>query len=465
MLDEALKTVKAEGGAEPPLAPVRGLRDFLPGEQAERQRVLSILRGVFERYGFLPVDTPAMESWETLAMKGAGGSEILKETYGLKDRGDRRLGLRNDLTVPLARVMANNPNLPKPFKRYQTGPVWRDGPIRLGRYREFVQCDADTVGAPVGLADAELLAMAAEAYAALGLDVVIRLNNRKVLWALLESARVPEDKRGDAMLSLDKLQKVGLEGVVKELSTERGLPLESVNALVGVLNSLARAKGDDETLAALESALAAVPAGAEGVRELRDLLALIARFGPKLRASVVLDPWLARGLDYYTGPVFEAYLRDDKVGRAVGGGGRYDELIGRLLGSPEKVPAAGFSFGLDVLVDAIRLTGKAPGDDAPGPVKVFVIPIGPEARDRCIECVTRIRRAGLNASMDLLGRGPSKNLEAASKLRAPYAVLVGRQELDQNKVKLKDLRTGEEKLLALETALELLTDEQQMGKL
>jgi len=454
MLEEALKTA---GPVEAALTPPRGLRDFLPSEQAARQRVMDKLRETFERYGFLPLETPALENWEVLSSKYAGGSEILKETYGLMDQGDRRLGLRYDLTVPLCRVVAGNPGLAKPFKRYQIAPVWRDGPIRVGRYREFIQCDVDTVGAPVGLADAEILALASETYSALGLDVILRVNNRKLLWGLLETALVPEDKRADAMLSLDKLEKIGKEGVVKELQEERNLPLESINALVGILTELKRAKTEEETFSALEQKLAGNATALEGLRELREVFSLVSKFDAKLRESIKFDPLLARGLTYYTGPVFEAYLKNDVVGRAVGGGGRYDELVGIFAGSSEKVPAVGFSFGLDVLMDAIRLQKGEGADSAPSTIKVFIMPIGPEPRDKCLEFAQQLRKAGVNTGMDLLGRGPSKNLESASKQKIPYCLLVGKQELEQNKVKLKDMNKGEEKLLSLEEAIAILT--------
>lgn len=449
------------------LEPVRGLRDFLPDEQSQRQRVMDTLREVYERYGFLPLETPVMESFDVLSSKYAGGAEILKETYQLTDQGQRKLGLRYDLTVPLCRVVANNPNLAKPFKRYQIAPVFRDGPIRVGRYREFIQADCDTLGAPFGLADAELLALAVQAYDALGLKVIIKVNDRKLLSGLLESTRVPEEKRGDAMLTLDKLDKIGMGGVAQELLGQRKLSKECVDSLVAILTMLQKAESDEQTLDILEKQLSSNQTAMDGIRELKELLAMVDSFGASVRLKVKLDPLLARGFAYYTGPVFEAYLTDDVLGRAVGGGGRYDELVGAFLGlKGDRVPAVGFSVGFDTVIEALRLQkGEGAVTSVKSSIRVFVVPIGPEARPKCLEYVQRIRRAGLNAAIDLLGRGPSKNLDYANKAGIPYALIVGKQEIDAGKAKLKDLRTGEEKLASIETILELLTDEQAMGKL
>ncbi|HLD75448.1 MAG TPA: ATP phosphoribosyltransferase regulatory subunit, partial [Candidatus Norongarragalinales archaeon] len=204
------------------LTPPRGSRDFLPQEAALREHVTDTLKNAFRRYGFQPLETPILEHLDVLSSKFAGGEEILKETYRLTDQGGRELGLRYDLTVPLCRVFAGN-MLAKPFKRYQIAPVFRDGPLKKGRYREFYQCDVDTLGVESVAAEAELLALTAQAFTSLGLDVVLKVNHRSLLNGLLEHAGVGPEKHHAVLLSMDKLEKIGRKGVLDELVSVRGL--------------------------------------------------------------------------------------------------------------------------------------------------------------------------------------------------------------------------------------------------
>lgn len=319
--------------------PARGTRDFLPEDVRRRQYVIGVIADVYQRYGFEPLETPAVENIDTLLGKyGEEGDKlifkILKRGEGAQT-GEADLALRYDLTVPLARVVAEyRAKLPKFFKRYQVQPVWRADRPQKGRFREFYQCDVDAIGSTSMVVDAELLAAAADVFTRLGfVNFTIRLNHRQALTGILDSSGVPGDKHGDALVALDKLDKVGNEGVAAELA-ERGIAAETGARL---LSLFAAVEGDDnqERLRKMREHVGSHPAGARGVAELDAILSLTSRIsaGDHIR----VDPSLARGLSYYTGPVFEVVVPD--LAGSLGGGGRYDNLIGMFLG--QEVPATG----------------------------------------------------------------------------------------------------------------------------
>jgi len=423
------------------LTPVRGCRDFLPEKKIARDAITEKLRRVFGAYGFNPLETPALENYELLSSKYAGGGEILKETYKLTDQGKRELGLRYDLTVPLCRVVASNPRMTLPFKRYQIASVWRDGPIKAGRYREFVQCDVDTVGAKGMIADAELIALTQDAFDALGMKAFVRINNRKLLDALLGRAGIPSAKQPDAILSLDKLAKIGEAGVRSELF-ERGVEAKSAEEILATFGSFAK-KGNDEIIDRLAAIVGTEDAG---LKELREVLQYCAAFGTR-EDFVRVDPSLARGLSYYTGTVFEAFLLDGSNTSSIAAGGRYDKLVGAFAGKGEDMPAVGISFGLDVIGEA--LSGKD-GAERKTVVRAFVIPIKKGAA--AAKAAQELRRLGVPTAIDLNDRGVSRCLEYAAKEGIPYAVLVGEAELKQKCVKLRDMASGKEELLSVAEA-------------
>ena len=422
----------------------RGTSDFFGKEKRLRDSVLTKLKNAFELYGFEPLETPAFENYEVLSAKFAGGEEILKETYCFNDQGGRKLGLRYDFTVPLARFFAGNPNLPKPFKRYALGTVWRDGPLKVGRYREFVQCDVDTIGVSSVAADAEMLALACSALSSIGIPFLIKVNNRKLLNSMLSKAGVPAEKQLSAILSLDKLEKIGWQGVEKEL-LEKGSCTPQQSIEIKRLFSLNDLQGE--------------LASFDGASELSELLSICEKMG--VARFVKFSPSLARGLNYYTGSIFEATVENgEKLGitSSIAAGGRYDEMVGDFLkqagGREEKIPAVGISFGLSVLCDVLaRMQGEAEAKNISS-VKAFVIPIAGEQEAFAI--VQRLRSAGIPSAIDLIGRGISKNLEYASKQGIAYAVFIGPQEAKLGKVKLRDLRSGEEKIVSANELVDLL---------
>jgi histidyl-tRNA synthetase len=401
----------------------RGMRDFPPEEKILRDEVISVLKGIFELYGFSPLETPIVERWEVLSAKYSGGEEILKETFKLTDQGGRQLGLRYDLTVPLARFVGMNPTIKRPFKRYQIGTVYRDGPIKKGRTREFYQCDADIVGSSSPLADAECVQLALEVFEKLGIDVEVKINNRKVLYELAQAAEIPEELTEAAILSLDKLEKIGPDGVLREM-IERGIARVSAERfLSGAQDREALKKG-------------------EGYRELEPVLSALQ--DPR----VVWTPSLARGLSYYTGTIYEVYAKNSSVTGSLAAGGRYDNMIGQFLGGSEKIPAVGISFGLEPILEVLK--EKHPNRIIRKTVtQVYVIPFKTLLAEGRAIC-QQLRRAGIKADMDFSAKGISDGLKYANAYEIPFVVIVGPDEVAAGKVKLRDMRSGEEKLLTVD---------------
>ncbi len=424
------------------LQTAKGVRDIPPEEKALKNQVVNTLTEVFELYGFAPLETPILERYETLAAKFAAGeaSDALKETFKLTDQGNRELGLRFDLTVPLARFMAMNPMLKMPFKRYEIGQVFRDGPLKLGRYREFWQCDIDIIGSNSMLADAEVLAVVDAAFTKLGLDIVIKVNNRKVLNGILEQAEV-KDKE-NAIIAIDKLDKIGKEGVAKELQ-ERGFTKKQIDAIFALVK-------EKSSIAELKSMLTAQE-GQQGIQELEELFSYLKAMGV---STTQFDVSLARGLAYYTGTVFEARLQDGRISSSVAGGGRWDNMIGNFMGGNKEVPAVGVAFGLEPIMDTLRLEKKI--QDKPS-AQVYVIPINTIAES--LSMVQELRKNGVAASFSLGKKGVSKNLEYASSLKIPYALIIGEDELKKKKVLLRDMNDGTEQLLALKDVVKKLQRE------
>lgn len=400
---------------------VRGMRDYAP----EKARKWLVLRNacveVFDRYGFEPLQTPMVEYYDVLAAKGAGGDAIKEEIYYFKDKSGRGLGLRFDLTVPLARFVAKNPQIPKPFKRYTIDRVYRYDRPGEKRYREFMQADADIVGSDSIYADFECIAIAVELMKKLGTDFCIRVNNQKLLREASLSTGVKKNCIRECFRCLDKLDKIGEAGVAKELKQNK-IPTEIVSLL------------NQNNLDEIEKRIK----DKSGLNELKELLALVKKEG--MDKFVKVDLCLARGLDYYTGNVFEVNIKG--VSSSVGGGGRYDNLIGLLGG--EKLPAVGISFGIDRLLDILeeKINVKTS-------TRVFVVAVGKEIQLKALELTQKIRGAGIKAAMDLNARGISKNLEYANKGNIPFVVILGENELKKKEFTLKDMKTGKEKKIKI----------------
>ncbi|HMA34669.1 MAG TPA: histidine--tRNA ligase [Chloroflexia bacterium] len=411
---------------------LKGFRDFLPAQQILRQRIIGQLRTIFEKHGFAPLDTPALEYAQTLTGKYGEEERLL---YRFQDHGGRDVGLRYDLTVPLARVMGLYQNqIVFPFKRYHIAPVWRAENPQRGRYREFYQCDVDIVGAAGMLADAEILSILAEAMDTFGFTgYQILLYNRKLLEAMARDAGAP----AQAVLiwrALDKLAKIGPSGVLAEME-RYGVPADAARRALDF--ATAGPAGDNlAMLASLERRLAGDPQALEGVRELREIVEYLGVLTPSAD-RIRVDPTLARGLDYYTGPVWEINVEEPKIG-SLGGGGRYDKLVGMFSG--RDLPTTGSSIGLERIIDVMESLGLVQATG--GVSQVLVAPITPAVLPAALALLAEIRRAGIPAEIYLTpGDKLGKQLQYADRLGIPLAVIVGPDELARDEVVVKDLRT------------------------
>ncbi|MBU0953424.1 MAG: histidine--tRNA ligase [Nanoarchaeota archaeon] len=417
--------------------PPKGMRDFLPDQARKRQWMLDQIRAVFARYGYGLLETPVVESWELLAAKSSGDG-IKDEIYSFKDKGDRELGLRFDLTVPTARVIAANPQFPKPFRRAQIGPVYRYDNPQAGRFREFLQCDADVFGVSTMAAEAELLALAVDALTALGFSAFsIRLNNRKILNDLLNKLTIPATTAPAVFRALDKLEKIGEAAVREELAGV--LKQQQIDELFAVV----RLTGSpDQLLKKVEKQLPG-----DGVLELKELVAAAKKLSPMM----IIDFSLVRGLDYYTGPIFEISIASKNNIGSVAGGGRYDKLVEQYGG--KDTPATGISLGFERLYEIMDAEKRFPATLDQG-ATVLVAGIGNDpAVAREVDVVAAaLRNDGIATVVDLLGRDLKKQLHSANSQKIPFVVVIGEEEQKTKKFTLKDMTTGKQAKVPL-TAL------------
>jgi histidyl-tRNA synthetase len=417
----------------------RGVRDIPPEEKRVMNKLLDSLRSTFELYGFVPLETPLLERIETLTAKGGAGedSDALKETFKLKDQGNRDLALRFDLTVPLSRYVAMNPSLKLPFKRYEMGLVFRDGPIKLGRYRQFWQCDIDTIGVKSMLAEAELMALVESAFKQLGIEVMIRINNRKLLNGILEQCGIKN--KDSAIVAIDKWDKIGKKGVTEELE-QRGYSEKETQALFEILT-------DKVTINELKKKVKN-PEALEGIKELEEVFSYLK--GMKVKC-VEFEVSLARGLGYYTGTVFETFAKNSNVTSAIAAGGRYDQMVGKFAGGGREIAAVGFSFGLSTILDVLKGNQEFKEKTS---ARAYLIPI--QTIKESLQMVQKLRIKNISVDMDLNGKGVGKNIEYASTQGIPYVLILGGDEVKQKKVLLRDLQSGKQELLSLSECIKRL---------
>ncbi|MDD5416729.1 MAG: histidine--tRNA ligase [Candidatus Aenigmarchaeota archaeon] len=381
----------------------KGTRDISQEDARKYQFVIDTVRSVFEKYGFQPLFTPAFEDYRLLSAKS--GESVKNEIYYFKDKSDRELGLRFEFTASLARFISNNPTIPKPYKRYQIGTVWRYDNPQAMRFREFTQADIDIIGSTSILADAEVVSCFADCMDLLGFkDYYIRVNSRKLLEEKLKEKGIKNTL--DVFRSIDKTDKIGESGVKEELK-QKGLDSEKIMKIIKSLK----------------------PEG-----EIKELLSLTK--GKKIK----FDPTLVRGLEYYTGLVFEVYAGK---GLACGGGGRYDKLIS-AMGGPD-TPATGISFGVDRLVglmDELKLFKEIKN------TKVFVVSVNEKLTNEVVKLVNELRDSGISCDYDMMNRKFSKQLEYASSMKIPYVIILGEKELKEKKILLKDMNTGKQETIS-----------------
>ncbi|TSC94142.1 MAG: histidyl-tRNA synthetase [Parcubacteria group bacterium Licking1014_1] len=426
--------------------PLSGTRDFLPREVKARENVFGAIKQVFESFGFQPIDTPALERVENLI--GKYGDEGEKLIFKILKRGEQAasgeadIALRYDLTVPFARFFAEHQNeLPRVFRRYQIGPVWRADRPGKGRFREFYQCDIDIIGSVSLLADAEVIIALSRTLSRLGLcGYKVCLNSRKVLAGLIEIYGVSESESRSLIIALDKLDKVGIAGVAKELKS-RGLPAAVVGRLTADIS---------KPKAEIRKKIKASPIAEEGLAEVDEISSLVAPFLKD--GEIEFSPFLCRGLDYYTGPIFEIYLKS--APGAIASGGRYDNLIAMFAG--KQIPACGGSLGIDRLLSTIK-AGVEKKDDLSKP-QVFVTVWNDVFRKESLAIASELRDNGIVAEISLDEGKIDNQIRFASKRGASHCLFYGPDEQTKKEVKLKNLSTGEQKSVRREELAKTLKD-------
>ena len=444
--------------AQKPSIP-KGTRDFSPVEMTRRNYMFDTIKSVFRNYGYAPLETPAMENLSTLMGKyGEEGDKLLFKILNSGDFMDKvtpeqiegspaalatkicEKGLRYDLTVPFARFVVQHQNeLVFPFKRYQVQPVWRADRPQKGRYREFYQCDVDAIGSRSLIYEAELVEIVESVFSKLGINVVLKLNNRKILFGIAEAIG-HANKMIDITVAIDKLDKIGLENVEKEL-LERGIEQDAIERLKPILVLEGTTK---EKLATLRTILAESPTGIKGVEEMEELFGLIADQGTEL--EIELDLSLARGLNYYTGAIFEVKAKDFQIG-SICGGGRYDDLTG-IFGLPD-TSGVGISFGADRIYDVMLGLGLFP-EEAQLTTKVIFINFGGEERKVSLGLLKALRKAGVASEIYPDSAKMKKQMEYANKRAIPYVIIVGESEAAEGVATVKNMTEGTQEKVAFD---------------
>ncbi len=427
-------------------AVLKGTRDYLPEDAVRREYIVEKLRKIFRKYGFDPLETPAIELWDTLGGKYGEDAEML--IYRFRDHGGRDVGLRYDLTVPLSRVIAMNPDIPKPFKRYQIAPVWRADSPQKGRYREFYQCDFDIVGTTSLMADAEIIAVVYESLSSLGFKrFSIKINSRKVIRGLIETAGIPIEKEHETARIIDKLDKIGVAGVLKELE-EKGYAPASIEKIEEIITSQFNSNED-----ALEFGKNFFgESGLAGISELEELLDYLKILGVP-DTHILVDLSLARGLDYYTGPIYEAVLKDVSL-PSVSGGGRYDGLI--KIFSGRDFPATGGSLGLERIYQGLLDLDILP--DVKTHTHVLVTVFKKDYLKESARLARSLREKGLNVDLYLGKKNLRAQLGYANDRGIPFAIFFGPDEIESGEVTLKDLKKESQERMKIEEAVRVIKE-------
>lgn len=418
---------------------LKGFRDFLPSDMRIRQRVIDTFKRGFEKYGYEPLETPVLEYGEILL--GKYGEEAEKLIYQFEDRGGRKVAMKYDLTVPACRVLAQYAStITLPFKRYQIQPVWRADNTQKGRFREFYQCDADTFGSSSMIADSEFIQMGLEILGELGFTgVVARINNRKFIDGLTKYAGANQDQFYSICIAVDKLEKIGLEGVVNEME-RKGLEKQIIERIVEIISL----KGTNEELVAvLKGKMSTIPEAIAGLNELEALFSYLK--AAKVSSNLYqFDLSIIRGLAYYTGPVWEFVIRDGGVG-SVAGCGRYDKLVGMYLG--RDIPATGGSFGIERIIEIIKDRGMLNSEKKD---QVLVTIFDSSLAQKAISTAEELRKNGIPTVLYPETQTKlDKQLKYANKKGVRYVVIVGPEESASGLIKLKDMETGEQKTASL----------------
>ncbi len=404
---------------------VKGGYDFLPKEQKIRNYINEVLKETFMEYGYGSIETPILCYLDMLVDKYDENNDLLKEIYKLSDQGGRELGLRYDLTVPFAKFIAlNKNNISMPFKRYEIAKVFRDGPVKVGRDREFTQCDADVVGIEGQFIEAELLSLYINAFKKLGIDIIIKYNNRNLMRGLIKETGVSEEQISKVITILDKMNKI-TEAELRTYLIEIAIENEQIDKLLmlfkmdidKIKDMLKDSTNEELTL---------------GIKEIDTLKGYLEKLGYGEICKV--DLTLARGQDYYTGNVFEVYDKSGYLTSSIGGGGRYDKMVTEYINDGEVYPAVGISFGLTSIYEILKTRDDFKNTSD---IKFYIIPMGVDME--ALSLANTLRSYGYNVDVEMKGRKLKKSLDFANRENIPYVIIVGEDEVKSGKVTVKDM--------------------------
>lgn len=408
---------------------VKGCSDYLPEEERIRIYINNILKETFKEFGYQPIETPILCYYDMLSGKYDEGNDILKEIYKLTDQGKRNLGLRYDLTVPFAKFISLNKNkITFPFKRYEISKVFRDGPIKLGRDREFTQCDVDVVGIKGQLVEAELLSLYVEAFNKLNIDINIKYNSRNILQGLIKLGGIEDNLISSVITIIDKMNKITKDEFKEELS-KLGL---STNQIEFLLNSF---KLSIKELIGRyqESNVSELKVGIEEIGKLNNYIEEL-----NLDKYCTFDPTLARGQDYYTGNIFEVYEKNGKLTSSIGGGGRYDKMITNFIEDGNEYPAVGISFGLSSIYELLKSREDLINQNN---IDLYIIPMNTNTES--LKLANKLRHDGLNVIIEMNNKKVGKALTWASKKKIPYSLVLGSDEINSREIEIRDMNNSQ----------------------
>lgn len=413
---------------------VKGGYNFLPKEQKIRNYINNILITTFEEYGYKPVETPILTYYDILSDKYDENNDLLNEIYQLSDRGERKLGLRYDLTVPFAKLIAlNKNNIKYPFKRYEIAKVFRDGPVKVGRDREFTQCDVDVVGLKGQMIEAELLCLYKTVFNRLNIDIIIKYNSRNLMSGLILECNIDESLISKVITIIDKIDKLSSEEI-KQLLSNIGLNISQIDDLLNYftlsLQQLNNKFSDTNNIVLKK-----------GLDDINNLTKYI--YELDISEYVVFTPTLARGQDYYTGNVFEVYEKNNKLSSSIGGGGRYDNMITNFIDDGNNYPAVGISFGLSSLYELLK------GKNIENDIDIYIIPINTDIQS--LKLANTLRNIGYKVEIEMNDKKLKKSMEYANKENIPYVIILGEDEVNSNTFKLKDMINSNEYLISIDS--------------
>ena len=406
---------------------LKGTTDYYGKDQLIRNKITDTLKETFIKYNYQPLDSTVLYNYDILAYKYKDGAEILNEMYTLTDQGNRRLGLRYDLTIPFCKFIANQKDLRLPLKRYEIGKVFRNGPVKTGRCREFYQCDVDVVGISGQVIEAEQMQMVVDIFTKLGIDINIKWNNRKLMSIIIEDSNISKDKVEEVIGIIDKIEKISRQDFIKELSKIE-IDEETANKLLDNFNKsltdyIETYENDERVVAS------------EAIQEIKKLSSYIEKLN--LSDNTTFTPTLARGLSIYTSTVFEFFDKKERLTCSLGGGGRYDKIITDFIDDGNIYPAVGLSFGLEPIYTIIK--DEMSSDNL---IDVYIIPMGTEVESLML--ARNLRQNNINVIVEMNNRKLKKCFEYASKENIKYVIVVGSDEIQENMYTIKDMTTSEQ---------------------